>query len=344
MAKRLDYASSGVDRVGREKAKATLSFLRNTYSLSHYGTIIETPFNVLYPIGFGTDLYQAKTSDGVGTKVLLAELAGKHDTIGIDAVAMVANDCIRCGAMPLALTDIIDVKKSTPELLGEIQKGLCAGAAEAGCPLVGGETADLPEIMAVPYHINADCVGLVARDEIIDGSKIKHGDKIIGIRSSGLHSNGISLARKALFKKWGGKYEGSELVQSTGRSILLEALEPTRIYVKQFQRLRRSVDVLGAVHITGDAYLKFKKLTSHGMRFWNFKPQEIFALIQEAGKIETEEMFKTFNMGWGFAVFVREADVDQALQALGEDAEVIGEVVREQGTGIHYARKRFLLH
>jgi Phosphoribosylaminoimidazole (AIR) synthetase len=169
MAKRLDYASSGVDRVGREKAKATLSFLRNTYSLSHYGTIIETPFNVLYPIGFGTDLYQAKTSDGVGTKVLLAELAGKHDTIGIDAVAMVANDCIRCGAMPLALTDIIDVKKSTPELLGEIQKGLCAGAAEAGCPLVGGETADLPEIMAVPYHINADCVGLVARDEIIDG-------------------------------------------------------------------------------------------------------------------------------------------------------------------------------
>ena len=343
MAKGLDYASAGVDRAGREKAKAELSFLRNTYSLSRYGSIIETPFNVLYPLGFGTDLYQVKTSDGVGTKVLLAELAGKHDTIGIDAVAMVVNDCIRCGALPLALTDIIDVRRSTPELLREIQKGLSTGAAEAGCPLVGGETADLPELMAAPYHINADCVGIVSREEIIDGSKIKHGDKIIGMRSSGLHSNGISLARKALFKKWGGKYEGSELIESTGRSILLEALEPTRIYVKQFMRLKKSVDVLGAVHITGDAYLKFKRITRHGMRFWNFKPPEIFKLIQVAGKIDIEEMFKTFNMGWGFAVFVRKNDVDEALQVLGDDAEVIGEVVQEQGVGIRYGGKRFLL-
>jgi len=343
MAERLDYASSGVDRGGREKAKAALAFLKNTYSLSHYGPVIETPFNALYPLGLGTGIYQVKTSDGVGTKVLLAELASKHDTIGIDAVAMVANDCIRCGAAPLALTDIIDVKKSTPELLGEIQKGLNEGAREAGCPLVGGETADVPELMAAPYHINADCVGNVGRDAIIDGSKIRPGDSIIGIRSSGLHSNGMSLARRALFRKWGGKYSGSEIVESTGRSILLEALEPTRIYVKQFLKLQKHASVLGAVHVTGDAYLKFRRLTKHGLRFRNFKPQEIFSLVQSAGRVEPAEMFRTFNMGWGFAVFVSKGEVENALQSLGGDAEVIGEAVKESGIGVEYAGKRIQL-
>jgi len=343
MAERLTYAASGVDRGTREKAKATLAFLKNTYSLSHYGEIIETPFNVLYPLGLGTNIYQVKTSDGVGTKVLIAELAEKHDTIGIDAVAMVANDCIRCGAAPLAITDTIDVKKSTPELLGELQKGLGEGAREADCPLVGGETADVPELMATAYQINADCVGNVGKDEIIDGSRIKHGDVIIGIRSSGLHSNGISLARKALFRKWGGKYCGGEVVESTGRTILHEALEPTRIYVKQFLKLRKKVDVLGAVHITGDAYLKFRKLTAHGMRFNNFKPQEIFALVQSAGKVEMPEMFKTFNMGWGFALFVREEEAESALQSLGDNAEAIGEVVRENSVLIEHAGKKIRL-
>jgi phosphoribosylformylglycinamidine cyclo-ligase len=342
MVKKLDYASSGVDRKVREKAKQVFASFKDTYHLSRFGKIRETPFNILYPLGFGTGFYQVKTADGVGTKVLLAELANKHDTIGLDAVAMVVNDCIRCGAAPLALTDIIDVKKSTPELLNEIQKGLNAGAVEANCPLVGGETADVPELMSSLYHVNMDCVGVVAQDEVIDGSKIKPGDVVIGLRSSGVHSNGISLVRRALFKKWGGKYKGDETVESTGRSVLHEALVPTRIYVKPFLKLIKRVKVLGAVHITGDAYLKFEKLTKHGFHFNNFKPHQIFKMVQEAGKVSTKEMFKTFNQGWGFAVIVRRKDADAALQSLGEEAEVIGEVV-ERGISIEYAGKRFSL-
>lgn len=336
MAGKLDYASAGVNRYERERAKAELAFLKNTYSLSHYGSVVETPFNVLYPLGCGTDLYQVKTSDGVGTKVLLAELAGKHDTIGIDAIAMVVNDCIRCGAAPLALTDTIDVKKSTPELLGELQKGLHEGAREADCPIVGGETADVPELLACAYHINTDCVGSVERSEIIDGSKVKPGDVVVGIRSSGIHSNGISLVRKALFKKWGGKFD-----ECDRRDLLLEALTPTKVYVKQFLRLRKAVPVLGAVHITGDAYLKFGKL-GKGFKFDNFKPHQIFMKTMEAGRIGLPEMFKTFNMGWGFAVIVRKGDVEESLKLLGSDAEKIGEVVKK-GISIEFNGKKFAL-
>jgi len=319
--------------VGRAKAKSALAPLAGTQGLSRYGPVIRTPFNDIYPIGGGK--YQVKTCDGVGTKVLLAELAGKHDTIGIDAVAMVANDAIRCGARPIALTNIIDIRKSTPELLSEIVKGLVRGAEEAECPFVGGETADVPELMAAAYHINCDCVAEVGEKEIIDAKRIEPGDAVIGLRSSGLHSNGISLARKALFKKWGGKYPNDE------RELLLEALEPTKIYVKQFFKLRKAVDVLGAVHITGDAYLKFSRL-GVGFRFNNFKPHPIFRKVMEAGEVALPEMFKTFNMGWGFAVVVREKDADRALQALGEGAEKIGEATKF-GISIEYGTEKFAI-
>jgi phosphoribosylformylglycinamidine cyclo-ligase len=338
----LDYASSGVDREGREKAKSLFSGFRDTYALSRHGKVLETPFNTLYPVSRGGDVLHVKTSDGVGTKVMLAQLAGKHDTIGIDAVAMVANDCIRCGAEPLALTNVIDAKKSTPELLSALQKGLIRGAEEAGCPMVGGETADVPELMAVPYHINADCVGEVDRGNVIDGSRLSEGDAVIGIRSSGLHSNGISLARRALFREWGGRFEGSEPLESTGTPILSEALAPTRIYVKLFARLKSEVEVLGAVHVTGDAYLKFARLSPLGFRLDNFRPQEIFSLVQEAGSVSWEEMFKTFNMGWGFAVVVRKEDCGDALQALGSGAEQIGSV-GGAGIEIGFRGERFRL-
>ncbi len=322
---RLTYASSGVDRVGRAKAKSKLYPLLETQRYSRRGPLLHTPYNALYSIGGGK--YQVKTCDGVGTKVLIAELANKHDTIGIDAVAMVANDALRCGATPIALTDTIDVRKSTPELLTELAKGLAKGAQEAECPFVGGETADVPELMSAAYHINCDCVAEVEKEDIIDGSKIKPGDAVIGMRSSGLHSNGISLARKALFRKWGGRWDDREL--------LLEALTPTRIYVHPFFKLRDAVEVLGAVHITGDAYMKFAKLTKFGFRFFNFKPQPIFGKIMEAGGVELEEMFRTFNMGWGFAVVVGKDEAAGALQALGESAEVIGEVV-ESGITVEH--------
>ena len=154
------YAQAGVDRDLRDKAKESLKELEATFKFAS-GKIIRTPYNTLYPIG--KTLYQAKTCDGVGTKVMLAQLADKHDTIGIDAVAMVVNDCLRCGAKPVAFTDVIDIRQSTPELLKKIQKGLIAGAIEAECPLTAGETADVPELMAALYHINCDCVGYIEK-------------------------------------------------------------------------------------------------------------------------------------------------------------------------------------
>lgn len=332
------YAEAGVDRELRSKAKKYLINLKSTFELSKHGKIIETPFNNLYPIG--NDIFHVKTSDSVGTKVLLAQLAEKHDTIGIDGIAMVVNDCIRCSAQPIALTDIIDTKKSDPTIIEELQKGLKTGAHESDCPLIGGEIADVPEIINASYNIICDCVGEVEKNKIITGKDIKPGDIIIGLRSSGVHSNGISLLRKVLFKKWGGVFDAFAKPNNFDRELIYESLEPTKIYVKPFLNAAKEIDILGAVHVTGDAYLKFKKLTNFGFEFDNFKPQPIFNLIREFG-ISIEEMFKTFNMGWGFAVIVRKEDADDALQLL-KNSEIIGKVI-DKGLIIKFDGKKIVL-
>lgn len=332
------YLEAGVDRELRSKAKEHLADLKSTLSFSRHGATIETPFNTLYPVG--NEIFHVKTADGVGTKVLLAQLAGKHDTIGIDAVAMVVNDCIRCGARPLAITDVIDIRKSEPEILVELQRGLGIGARESECPLVGGETADVPELMNALYHINCDCVGEVERSKIINGERISVGDVITGLKSSGVHSNGISLLRKVLFKEWGGKFDAFEKPDGFDQELVLEALEPTKIYVKEFLNAADKVDILGAVNITGDAYLKFRKVTRLGLEFDNFRPQPIFMLMQESG-VSMEEMFKTMNMGWGFAVMVKKKDADSALQAL-PGSEVIGRIT-DRGIAINFQNKRIIL-
>ncbi len=336
----LSYADAGVNRQERDTAKKAFSSFEGSYGLSKYGKPLKLPFNTVYPVG---EKYNVKTCDGVGTKVLIAELAGKHDTIGIDAVAMVVNDAIRCGAEPIAVTDIIDARKSTPELLGELQKGLEAGVEMAGCPLVGGETADVPELMSAPYHINCDCVGEVDRKSIVSGRGISAGDVVVGMRSSGLHSNGISLARKALFKEWGGSYGAFDQPDGIGGELAMEALKPTEIYVKPALRAMAEYNVKAAVHITGDAYLKFGKLFGYspgiGFEFDNFHPQGIFKLIQRQG-VSWEEMFKTFNMGWGFALVVAKEDADGIIQLLGGGAEVIGHAIKGSGITISYEGKK----
>ena len=342
----ITYAKAGVDRKLREKAKKSLTSFKSTFRLSKYGKIIKTPFNLLYPVG--EDIYHVKTCDGAGTKVLLAQLANKHDTIGIDAVAMVVNDCIRCGAKPIAITDMIDVKKSEPKVLGEIQKGLILGAKEAGCPIVGGEIADVPELLNVTYHINCDCVGEVKKQDIITGKKIKSGNVVIGLQSSGIHSNGLTLVRKILFKKWGGKFDVFEKPKGFKKPLIYECLEPTKIYVKPFLKIAEKYKILGAVHITGDAYLKFKNLmkNSIGFEFNNFKPQPIFNLIQKTGDISDQEMFKTFNMSWGFAIVVKKEDVNKILDLLEKlkvEAEVIGEAIKKKKIIINYQDKKLIL-
>ncbi|MBI5229247.1 phosphoribosylformylglycinamidine cyclo-ligase [Candidatus Micrarchaeota archaeon] len=339
----LTYSQAGVDRIGREEAKKALRGLEATYSLSRYGQIIATPFNVLYPIGNGK--YHVKTCDGVGTKVLLAQLAGKHDTIGTDGIAMVANDCIRCGATPIALTDVVDVRKSEEKLLSELQKGLVGGATLAGCPLVGGETADLPEVLSALYHINCDCVGEVEADEIVSGREITAGDMVLGLRSSGVHSNGISLVRRVLFREWGGKFDAFAKLDGFEEELVYEVLKPTKIYVKPVLKAMQEHHVLGAVHITGDAYLKFRRL-GHGFVFDNFKPHPIFDLIQRTGNVAGEEMFKTFNMGYGFALVVGKKEADDVIDLLErerEEAEVIGKVGESKEIVVNHGGKKMVL-
>jgi phosphoribosylformylglycinamidine cyclo-ligase len=320
------YAEAGVDRQVRAAAKKALEFSTPAG--------LRLPFNVLFPSG-SAGSYWTKNSDGVGTKVLLAQLAKKHDTIGIDAIAMVANDCIRCGAQPVAFTDTIDVKKSTPELLRELAKGLDAGARESGAPIVAGETADVPELLSAEYQINADCLGAVSEKEIIHG-KVSPGDVVIGLRSSGIHSNGVSLLRRALFTQWGGRFDAAAQPDGLDRELVLEALEPTRIYVKPLLELARRVPLKAAVHITGDAYLKFKRLGA-GFEFDNFKPQPIFELLLANG-VAPAEFFKTFNAGWGFAVIVDRKDADSAVQALPAKLEpqLIGRVTDKNSVTVKF--------
>lgn len=340
----LTYEKAGVVGLGKEKSSNHFELLKQTRALFQ-NKIIETPFGSLYEASPG--VFHSKNCDGVGTKTLLAQLAGKHDTIGIDAVAMVANDCIRTGARPVALTNTIDAPNPSAELVSEILKGIAEGARQAECAVVGGETASLPDVFADGYTINCDCAGQVDEDKIISGNGLRQGDAVIGLRSAGLHSNGISLARKALFKKWGGKYDAWEKPDGMERELVLEVLEPTKIYVKKILGLVDEIPVKALVHVTGDAYKKFGVLQKSnpgiGFEFNNFSPQPIFKLIQQAGGVSDEEMFKRFNMGWGFAAIVAKEDAGDAVQKLGEGAERIGNVTDSAKIMVYHAGKKITL-
>jgi phosphoribosylformylglycinamidine cyclo-ligase len=358
LPKKYTYTAAGVNRQRRVESKKALRNLLETYKHSHYGNVMRLPYGNIIPVGENTFL--DLVIEGVGTKVLLAQLARKYDTIGIDAVAMAVNDVIRSGARPLAIADNIHAQASEPQLVKEWLKGIIQGAAEAECPVTGGETGDVAEIIKglienAGFDMVVASVGIVERQEIITGKNIKPGDPIIGLASSGLHSNGVTMARKILFKQWGGKYEPNEIPDGLDREIVLEALKPTKIYVKSLLKLAKEAKVKAAVHITGDAYMKFSNLANFspgiGFEFTNFKPQPIFGLIQKTAaelgySISDEEMFKTFNMGWGFGVIVDRTETDKALDTLEQDGvkpEMIGKVTDKQAIVIEHKSKRLVL-
>ena len=358
MPKNYTYTDAGVNRQQRAESKKALKTLQETYKHSHYGNVMHLPYGNISPIGENTFL--DLVIEGVGTKVLIAQLAQKYDTIGIDAVAMAVNDVIRSGAKPLAIVDNIHAQASEPQLVKAWLKGIIQGAAEAECPVTGGETGDVAEIIRgltenAGFDMVVASVGQVERLEIITGENIKPGDPIIGLASNGLHSNGITMARKILFKQWGGKYQPNDTPAGLDREIALEALEPTKIYVKPLLKLAGEVKVKAAVHITGDAYMKFNNLVSFspgiGFEFTNFKPQPIFGLIQKTAAelgytITDEEMFKTFNMGWGFGIIVDKTEIDKAMNTLEQDnskPEIIGKVTEKQTVEIHYQNKKMIL-
>ncbi len=358
MTKRFTYAEAGVDREKRAKSKTALGVLERTYEFSRYGDVVQLPYGNIFPIG--GDLYLDLTIEGVGTKVLVAQLIDKYDTIGIDAVAMAVNDVIRSGAKPFAIADNIHAEVSNPLLVNEWLKGIVKGAVEAECIVPSGEIGDVPELIRSlvegrGFDLIVASVGEVHREKIVFGKDLRPGDAVIGLRSSGIHSNGVSLARKVLFKKWGGRYEPNEIPDKLDREVALEFLEPTRIYVKPLLSLMRSIEVKAAVHITGDAYLKFNRLMAFnrgiGFEFNNFKPQPIFQLILETAKqmrgvISDEEMFKTFNMGWGFAVVVDAHETDETIDALersGAEAEQIGRVTKSNRITVGYLRRKIII-
>jgi phosphoribosylformylglycinamidine cyclo-ligase len=359
MPKTYTYTDAGVNRAQRHESKKALTTLRETYKHIGFGGIMHLPFGNLFPVGENTFL--DLQIEGVGTKVLLAELTDKYDTIGVDAVAMVVNDVIRSGAKPLALADNIHAVASEPKLVNAWLKGIIAGAEESECPIVNGETGDVAEIIRgikpnSGFDMVASCIGKVERQDIITGEGIKPGDPIIGLPSSGVHSNGITLVRKILFKQWGGKYDATDIPDGLEREVGLEVLEPTKIYVKPLMRLVREVKIKGAVHITGDSYTKFNNLAAYspgiGFKFDNFKPQPIFGVIQRTAQelgytITDEEMFKTFNMGWGFGIIVDKSDVDKAMNTLEQDSvepQLIGTVTdKERVVEIEHQNKHMVL-
>lgn len=279
-------------------------------------------------------------TDGVGTKLKLAFLMDKHDTIGIDCVAMCVNDVICCGAKPLLFLDYIAVGKNYPERIAKIVSGVADGCVMSGCSLVGGETAEMPGFYAVDeYDLAGFSVGVVDKDKILDNSKIKAGDVMIALPSSGVHSNGFSLVRKVF------DIENKQLNRKfdiLGDITLGETLlTPTKIYVKPMLNLFDAVTVKAVSHITGGGfYENIPRSIPKGLgvviKEKDIKVLPIFKLIQKEGNIDKRDMYNTFNMGVGMTVVVDKEDASLALETLksnGEDAYIIGEII-ESSDGV----------
>lgn len=293
-------------------------------------------FGGLFPLdltGYSHPVLVSGT-DGVGTKLKLAFLMDKHDTVGIDCVAMCVNDIICCGAKPLFFLDYIACGKNYPEKIADIVGGVCEGCVQAGCELVGGETAEMPGFYPVEeYDLAGFSVGIVERDRIVDRSAMRAGDVMIALPSSGVHSNGFSLVRKVF------DVEHTDLrapVAALGGASLGETLlTPTRIYVKPMLALFERVRVKGVSHITGGGfYENMPRSIPDGLgvriRRADVRVLPIFRLLQERGNIDERDMYNTFNMGVGMSVVVAKEDADTALATLremGEDPYLIGEIV-----------------
>ena len=273
-------------------------------------------------------------TDGVGTKLKLAFMMDKHDTIGIDAVAMCVNDVVVSGAEPLFFLDYLATGKLVPEKIEAIVKGVAEGCVRAGCALIGGETAEMPGMYGDgEYDIAGFTVGIVDKSKIVDGSDIRPGDAIIGLASSGVHSNGYSLVRRLLLEEKGYKL-GDVLPELGGRTLGEVLLEPTRIYVKPVLALLEKVRIKGMAHITGGGFIENipRVLPDHVNAdilpdSWPVPP--IFTLMQREGGISDRDMFTTFNMGIGMVLFVPAEQADAAVamaEELGEKAYRIGTV------------------
>jgi phosphoribosylformylglycinamidine cyclo-ligase len=272
-------------------------------------------------------------TDGVGTKLKIAFMADRHDTVGIDLVAMCVNDIIVQGAEPLFFLDYLATGRLLPEKAAQIVKGIAEGCRQAGCALIGGETAEMPGFYADgEYDVAGFTVGVVDRENIIDGSGIAVGNHLIGIASSGLHSNGYSLVRKLVFERLGLSVDS--LFPGTDRTVAEVLLTPTRIYVRSVMNLLKDFRLNGIAHITGGGLLEnVPRILPRGcravIRLDSWERPALFDVLQKAGNVERDEMYRAFNMGIGMVLAVNEAeaeDIIDRLKGLGDQAWTIGEI------------------
>lgn len=335
----IDYKWAGVDieagarsvELFTEKMKATL----RPEVLSDIGD-----FSALFELDLSRyeNPVLVSSADGVGTKIKLARMLGKHDTVGIDLVAMCADDVVTCGAEPLFLQDYVATGKVDPDKIARIVGGIADGCVKAGCALVGGEVAEHPGVMEPDdYDLAGFCVGVVEKSRIIDGSRVKPEDRIIGIVSSGLHSNGYSLARKLLFDT--GDFNLDDQPKELGFPLGRELLTPSFIYAPVILKVMEACDLRAVAHITGGGITdNLPRVIPDSlnaeiyMGTWPVK--NIFTFIQRVGEIDLFEMLKTFNMGLGMMLVVPPSDVRKALEVLDMNlfrAFEVGQIVEGKG-------------
>jgi phosphoribosylformylglycinamidine cyclo-ligase len=332
------YKDAGVDiEAGAEVVKRIRNLAKTTFS-SRVITDIGG-FSALFSLDVAnySNPVLVSSTDGVGSKLKLAFQSGIHDTIGIDLVAMVVNDILAQGARPLFFLDYLAMSRVDPDVAEQIMKGVTAGCKESNCALIGGETAELPDFYAEnEYDLAGFIVGVVERDRIIDGSEIAVGDRIVGFASSGLHSNGYTLARRLLLEDMG---LGLDDALFGNRTVVEELLTPTRIYVSVAHVLIRDFKVLGIAHITGGGLIEnVPRILPQGCQAVidkNAWPRpEIFGYIQQNGQVAETEMFRTFNMGLGLVMIVPHQvseDIMDLLRGMNEPAWLIGEIRERKG-------------
>jgi len=314
----LSYKAAGVDSGQKDQAMQRLgSWVERSFALR--------PNEVLLPLGYfanvidvGNGMGIAVSTDGVGTKILVAEMLNKYDTVGIDCVAMNVNDVLCVGAEPLALLDYIAVQVPNPDLLESLARGLYRGAEIARVTIPGGEIAQIKEMIqgkrdGYAFDLVATCIGKVPVDKILTGTDIAEGDLVIGLASSGIHSNGLTLARRVFFEKL--EWAPDRFVPELGRTIGEELLEPTRIYVREVREMiDAGLRIKALAHITSSGFLNLNRATAPMGYMLDKTPEPlpIFKLLQKEGGVSDEDMYFTYNMGIGFCIVLSPGDADAA--------------------------------
>jgi len=341
----LSYRTSGVLGSAQLGLSGLLGWVGKTAAFRGPGQVGRPVVDVGFfasVVDIGNGLGLALCTDGVGSKVLIAEMLQRYDTIGIDCVAMNVNDAICVGAEPVSFLDYIAVEHARPDVLEKIAEGLYRGAELAGVSIVGGEISQLPDIVrgcrpGLGLDLVGMCVGVVPLDRVVLGQAVLPGDVIVGVRSSGIHSNGLTLARRALFDR--GTLRPDQYLAELGCTVGEELLRPTPIYVRPVVDLlyRQQVPVRALVNITGDGFLNLARLQARvGFRLDDLpEPQPIFELIRRCGGVAVAEMYRVFNMGIGFCVILRDEAalieaVQQTFAASGFQTRVIGRVVPDE--------------